>query len=172
MSRLILPSSLQAPRPNRKARRAAAGLAGTHPFANVQRPHGLPAHLPAPSIKVGWNQENVVMVIVFGPNEVPLPFTPDQTDQLIMALGTAAMKVRELQGEPEDVEVGPEAEALLAESIAKTSGNQAAAGDDDLTYSVSTSAADRLFVGGRDGDLVEVTNQPPVADAVTDFPTD
>jgi hypothetical protein len=115
-SGLWLPSSVEAPRPNRKARRAQQKLAEAKQFANVQRPAGLPAHLPPPQVKVGWNDENVVLVMVFGPNEVPLPFEPKGARLLAAALVAAAGQVDKLNQPEDDGPLSPEAEQLLAEA--------------------------------------------------------
>jgi hypothetical protein len=164
----------------------------------MQRPASLPANLPPPQIKVGWNAEHVVMIIVFGQNEIPLPFDPAQAKQVAAALYGASTKVEELQGE---VELSPAAQELLEEAQARTGhGGEQPAAEDDLTFSVDTrdevvNAAGNAGPGADLGDeqesehiafthdkvawrlvngiLVEGGDeQPPVADAVTDSPID
>jgi hypothetical protein len=149
-SGLWLPSSIQAPRPNRKQRKAAAAGAAKQ-FGNMQRPHGLPPHLPPPEVKIGWNDENIVMVLCFGANEVPLPFTPEQNDLLCKSLAVAGMKVRELQKAAAAQEVTPGAAELLEQAQANVAAHAPA--EDDLTFELDTNFG-----------------CPPVADAVTDSP--
>jgi hypothetical protein len=130
----------------------------------------MPGHLPAPQVKVGWNAENVVQVLMFGTNEIPIPFDTDQVCEFVLMLLSARQQVRMLQKQAEQAEAGngdllAEAQANVGAAVEAPEDLKGDYDDDvdsdleeteDLTYQVSTTEFE----------------QPPAAEAVADSPVD
>ena len=111
MSGLILPAGIEAPRPNRAARRAA----GVHPggpagrFPNVQpRRQMLDPRAVQFQVNVGRSDEHVIIEIMVGPQRLPIPFLPKQAKELSSAIYTAALDLEPDEAEEEEQE--PETE--------------------------------------------------------------
>jgi len=98
-------TALQAPRPNRHARRVLAanpaldlGIKSGHSPPPVPPQPGQPVQV---GLKFGRTSTHMVMVVCLGPNEVPMPMTPDQWEQLKVVGDEQAEAVRAGAPEPE-----------------------------------------------------------------------